>query len=54
MIIIMKMGAEEERIQEVVGQIEALGFQAHLSRGEERTIIGVIGDERPVSPMSSS
>ena len=50
MIIIMKMGAGEERIQEVVAQIEELGFQAHLSRGEERTIIGVIGDERPVSP----
>ena len=50
MIIIMKMGAGEEKIQEVVGQIEELGFRAHLSRGEERTIIGVIGDERPVSP----
>ena len=50
MIIIMKMGAGEEQIREVLGQIEELGFQAHLSRGEERTIIGVIGDERPVRP----
>ena len=50
MIIIMKMGAGEEEIREVVGQIEEMGFRAHLSRGEERTIIGVIGDERPVSP----
>ena len=50
MIIIMKMGAEEKRIQEVVAQIEEMGFRAHLSRGEERTIIGVIGDERTVSP----
>ena len=30
--------------------IESLGFNAHLSSGEERTIIGVIGDERPVEP----
>ena len=44
MIIIMKMGAGEEEIQEVVAQIEEMGFRAHLSRGEERTIIGVIGD----------
>ncbi|MBM4464917.1 MAG: 3-deoxy-7-phosphoheptulonate synthase [Chloroflexi bacterium] len=50
MIIIMKMGAGEEQIQEVVGQIEEMGFRAHLSCGEERTIIGVIGDERLVSP----
>jgi len=50
MIIIMKMGAGEEEIRGVVDQIEKMGFRAHLSRGEERTIIGIIGDERPVSP----
>jgi 3-deoxy-7-phosphoheptulonate synthase len=50
MIVIMRMGAKEEEIQGVLSQIQELGFQAHLSRGEERTIIGVIGDERPVSP----
>ena len=43
MIIIMKMGAGEEEIQGVVGQIEEMGFRAHLSRGEERTIIGAVG-----------
>jgi 3-deoxy-7-phosphoheptulonate synthase len=48
MIIIMKMGAVEGQIQTVVDRVEELGFQAHLSEGEERTIIGVIGDERPV------
>ena len=50
MIIIMKMGAAEDQIQAVVNQVKALGLRAHLSHGEERTIIGVIGDERPVSP----
>lgn len=48
MIVIMKHGATEAQIQSVTARIESLGFQAHLSRGEERTIIGVIGDERPV------
>ena len=50
MIIIMKHNATPEEISEVVVDIEALGFKAHLSSGEERTIIGVIGDERPVEP----
>lgn len=48
MIIIMKMGASEKEIQDVVHGVEELGYQTHLSRGEERTIIGVIGDERPL------
>jgi 3-deoxy-7-phosphoheptulonate synthase len=50
MIIIMKHNANQEEIAEVVANVESLGFQAHLSSGEERTIIGVIGDERPVEP----
>ena len=52
MIIVMKMGAKQEEIEEVVAHIQALGFGTHLSRGKERTIIGVIGDERPLSPES--
>ncbi|MEW5960485.1 MAG: 3-deoxy-7-phosphoheptulonate synthase [Chloroflexota bacterium] len=46
MIIIMKMQAAESDIQAVVTRVEKIGFRTHLSRGEERTIIGVIGDER--------
>ncbi|HLG51452.1 MAG TPA: 3-deoxy-7-phosphoheptulonate synthase [Chloroflexota bacterium] len=49
MIVIMERRATEEQIQQVVARIEELGFRAHLSRGEERTIIGIIGDERPLS-----
>lgn len=46
MIIIMKMNAEESQIEEVIARVDKLGLKTHLSRGEERTIIGVIGDER--------
>lgn len=46
MIIIMEMNATEENIQAVVSRIEKESLKPHLSRGEERTIIGVIGDER--------
>ena len=49
MIVVMHMGASEEEVHNVVRHIESLGFRAHLSRGEERTIIGLIGDERGLS-----
>jgi 3-deoxy-7-phosphoheptulonate synthase len=48
MIIVMQSRATEEDIRHVIGRIETLGLRAHLSRGTERTIIGVIGDERVV------
>jgi 3-deoxy-7-phosphoheptulonate synthase len=46
MIIIMKMSTAQEDIEAVVSRVEKQGFKTHLSRGEERTIIGIIGDER--------
>lgn len=46
MIIIMQMKATPGDIDAVVGRVEREGFKTHLSRGEERTIIGIIGDER--------
>ncbi|HEY3082956.1 MAG TPA: 3-deoxy-7-phosphoheptulonate synthase [Chloroflexota bacterium] len=50
MIVVMRAGAPEEAIEGVVRRVAELGFRAHLSRGEERTIVGVIGDERPIDP----
>jgi len=49
MIVVMRSGAPKESVAAVVERVKDLGFQAHLSQGQERTIIGVIGDERPVS-----
>ena len=48
MIIVMKHQATPEQIRCVVSQIETQGFHAHLSQGTERTIIGVVGDDRPL------
>ncbi len=50
MVIVMKHQTSAAEIARVVAHIEELGFKAHLSSGEERTIIGVIGDERPLDP----
>jgi 3-deoxy-7-phosphoheptulonate synthase len=48
MIIVMRMGATQQEIEGVVARVHELGFRTHLSKGEERTIIGIIGDERPL------
>ena len=45
MIVVMKMHASEAEIEGVLARIRELGFAPHLSRGEERTIIGVVGDD---------
>jgi 3-deoxy-7-phosphoheptulonate synthase len=43
MIVNMAQGATEEQINHVVERIKECGCQAHMSRGEERTVIGVVG-----------
>ncbi len=48
MIIVMKQGATQAQITNVAARIEQWGCQAHISEGEERTIIGVIGNGRPL------
>jgi 3-deoxy-7-phosphoheptulonate synthase len=45
MIIVLRPDSTEEQIQHIEQRIRELGLRAHLSRGEVRTIIGVIGDE---------
>jgi len=52
MIIVMRMGATQQEIESVIARVRELGFRTHLSQGEERTIIGVIGDERPIDKDS--
>ncbi len=46
MILVVKPDASQEQIDHIIQRIEELGFRPHVSRGEQRTIIGVIGDER--------
>jgi 3-deoxy-7-phosphoheptulonate synthase len=45
MIIVLKPNSSQAQIDHILGRIEELGLKPHLSRGELRTIIGVIGDE---------
>jgi len=48
MIVVMKGSATAAEIDTVVKQVEMMGYHAHLSQGTERTIIGVVGDNRPI------
>src|SRR3984885_3626931 len=44
MIVNMLGGATEEEINHVVERIKECGCEAHLIRGSERTVIGVVGN----------
>jgi 3-deoxy-7-phosphoheptulonate synthase len=43
MIVVMETTANKAQIRAVVERVEEIGLAAHLSEGEERTIIGVVG-----------
>lgn len=48
MIIVMNTNASARQISDVIARIRSMGYDVHLSEGEERTIIGVIGQGRPL------
>ena len=50
MIIVMGKNASQESVEGVIGFIRNKGLKEHVSRGEERTIIGAVGDERVFRP----
>ena len=43
MIVNMFGNATEDQVNHVIERIKECGFQAHVSRGEERIVIGVVG-----------
>jgi 3-deoxy-7-phosphoheptulonate synthase len=51
MMIVMKSDATKEEIETVVARIESVGARAHLSQGEEVTVIGAIGDREHVQRL---
>ena len=51
MIVVMKPGSTPENLSAVVKKIEAAGLRTHLSKGEEVTIVGVIGDKKIIANL---
>jgi 3-deoxy-7-phosphoheptulonate synthase len=48
-IIVLKPDATEEDIRHILKKLESKGLKANVSKGTERTIIGVIGDTSKVT-----
>ncbi len=48
MVIVMQDHAAREAIDETVRRVKELGYGVNVSSGEERTVIGVLGDERQI------
>ncbi|MBN2028457.1 MAG: 3-deoxy-7-phosphoheptulonate synthase, partial [Actinobacteria bacterium] len=51
MVIVLHEDASEKDIEELVAVLHEVGAEAHVSRGEFRTVIGVIGDRERVMQM---
>lgn len=46
MIVVLKKGHDDADIEKVVKLAESHNLRCHISKGTERTIIGIIGDDR--------
>ncbi|MBM3255802.1 MAG: 3-deoxy-7-phosphoheptulonate synthase, partial [Candidatus Omnitrophica bacterium] len=45
MIIVLRPDATESQVSHIIEKVQKLGLKPHVSKGTERTIIGVIGPE---------
>ena len=52
MIIVVKPGASDSQVHEIIDVLERNELKAHVSEGAERLIIGVIGDKSRLTPGS--
>lgn len=51
MIAILRKNASDQAVDHIVSWIEKKGLQAHVSRGENETIIGLVGDTSKIDPF---
>lgn len=54
MVIVIRKNATESEIEQVIKWVESVGYKAHPSRGVERTIIGVVGDDRSKAQLKAA
>lgn len=52
MIIVMRSDAEENDVKLLSKTLKKLGLSVHISKGEERTIVGLIGDKKLLKDIS--
>ena len=51
MIIVMRQSASDADVQHVIGRLEDIGAEAHVSRGKHRTVIGAVGDREIIQQL---
>ena len=51
MIVVMSPQATEKDLDNVIKKIESLDLRTHLSKGAERTIVGIIGDKKKIANL---
>jgi len=44
MILVLKPGAPQEQVEELIGRIKSMGLDVHISVGVDTTIVGLVGD----------
>lgn len=45
MVIVMKKGASKEHLNKVLETVKSYGLTTHVSQGEDKTVIGIVGDK---------
>jgi 3-deoxy-7-phosphoheptulonate synthase len=53
-IIVLRPGASSKELRHIIKKLEHKGFKATVSKGTERTVIGVIGDTSKITEEESS
>ena len=51
MIVVMKTNSTIKNTSDVIRKIEELGFKPHMSKGEKKTIIGMVGNGKKADPQ---
>lgn len=51
MVIVMSSEATKEQVRVVIEKIHGAGLKTHLSEGQFRTIIGIIGDKKSIAAL---
>ena len=50
MIVVLKNGAEKQKVEELKAGLKAKGLEIHESKGRDVTILGLIGDTSRITP----
>ncbi len=51
MVIVMDLQATSKQVQQIIDQIHAKGLKTHISQGQSRTIIGVVGEKNIIMSL---